>query len=181
VIWLLLAAAQAGPCDLSHANDVQEALTLMAPDQRVALAAAWLAEDCALPPALDKGLADLANVMPEQRPLVAARTTAADPDLLLRACPGGPAAFAEAGQATRQAARVILYDRCQLARHGVVDRAEFLAATGGEPMLLVLVAEALGAQRSEPALRDALRALAGVRMAADPRPVIVPTQVPVGP
>jgi hypothetical protein len=161
---LLLAplACAAGPCDLSSADSVHTALKRANPDQRPMLAAAWLAEACEFPASLEAGLTEVAQVPPEMQELVAMRAVASDPALIVASCTGGPRALAQVAALAPADKRAHLFDACGLKRHAAVDRATFVGASGGVPMLYVAAAQAIAPAAGAPVVREALRALAGV-------------------
>lgn len=163
-MWLALfgTAFAGGPCDLAKSEAIRSTLVTMEAARRPELAAAWLSEACKLPDALDEALGSFANTPPDMRAMIAARAVAADPVLLVASCAGGPRVFANVVSVAPADKRGLLFDGCDLGGKGVVDRATFVAASGGEPMLYVLAAEALRDVSADPAVREALRALAGV-------------------
>lgn len=176
---LLLGAVTiaAGPCDLRKADAVRDLLWEMETHRRPALAAAWLAEACVLPEALDSALGAVAGVDPGRVGLLAAEAATRDPELLLAACTGGPRAIAEAVSGAPAARRAALFDGCGLERHSAADRAAFVAATEGDPLLYLLTAQALSSQGSDPSVRETLRALAGLPSPRAPRQPIVPRRL----
>lgn len=174
VLGLLAGPLAAAPCDLSKSARIREVLEGLDSAQRPMLAGAWLSEACRLPDALDAVLNDVSRVAPPQLRHIVMSAAAADPALLVAACTGGPAVLAGAVAAAPGDDRALLFDGCGLARHRAADRAAFLAATGGEPILYVLAAHAVGPAATDPGIREALRALAGLPSPKAPRPVVVP-------
>jgi hypothetical protein len=162
LLALLGTAFAGGPCDLAKSATIRTTLDGMDAAQRLDLAAAWLSEACKLPSALDETLGSLSSHPPDQRSIVAMQTVAADPVLLVASCAGGPRVFASVISVAPAEKRGLLFDGCELGRHTAIDRATFVAATAGEPMLYVLAAQAVTDVIADPGVREALRALAGV-------------------
>jgi hypothetical protein len=171
----------AGPCDLKTGPGFAAAIGSLDRTDRHLAAAAWLSEACALPPALDAALGELPGVWADARKLIAARAVAADPALLLAACPGEPRAIADYISVEPGSARALLFDRCDLGRHGVIDRATFVSTSYGDPLLFMLAAGAVGPHAAQPDVRTILRALGGAPAATDPLPPVIPRPVGVGP
>jgi hypothetical protein len=162
-MWSLFAAvaSAAAPCDVSRADGVLQALRQVDAEQRPLLAAAYVAESCKVPAGLAKALTDLAGVPPEMRALIVMKAAADDPALILSACKGGPRVLAENVALAPADKRAHLWDGCGLERHAAVDRATFVAASGGDGLLYALTAQAVSGSASEPVVREALRAIAG--------------------
>ncbi len=158
--WLTVAALAAAPCDTQNAAGVLDTLRTIDSGTRAGLAAAYLSEACRLPGPLDKTLAQVAMVGPQEQTMVVLRAAAEDPALLVAACTGGPAALAGVVSLARDQHRKYLWEKCGLQRYAAVDRATFEAATLGDPILYMLVAQAVG-PTTEPVLVEAIRAIAG--------------------
>lgn len=95
----------------------------------------------------------------------------AGPGPRLAACPGGPDVLARAAALAPDQARAVLFDVCAFARHPAVPRDAFVSATRGQPVSHLLASHALATASAEPAIAEALRALAGLPSPRAPRPV----------
>jgi hypothetical protein len=157
------AAPPAGACD-ETLRRAEEALRVVEPAVRLTLAAAAVAESCpGLPASARSAFQLISGVMDDERPLVIARAVADHPDVWLRACSGGPAAFAEVGAAAPAEKAGILVERCGLAAGGDLGtEVELRAADGMNLALALLLRRFLVDGGVEPALARTLgRAVLG--------------------
>lgn len=157
LVWLF--ACDGGPCTNGELTKVSTALGQVSREMRQPLAAQGLVEACEFPEPVEQALQGVANGMPGTVEMFDRKVAVDAPELWAAACPGGPAALAEAMSMPSTQARRKLHETCQLQRYGW-DSSTF-ASAGGPMVLPIVLSHAMEGEQGFPRT-VVLDALAGL-------------------